>query len=394
MDRGPLACAALVGVAAGAAGVLTVQHFRQRPVSVKSRIFFGIDIGGTTLTIGLVDDTGSILGLVASEPLGDDHDPALIAGRLAVLARVVLKSASCDMRDVAGVGVCAPGLLDFDRGYVKAAANLRGWTEVPLCQLMADALGISRSLVVLENDGNTALLAELWIGAAKGKKDVVLLTLGTGIGAGIVCGGQLVRGSQGQAGELGHAILVPGGRPSAATGVEGIWEAYASATAVKARAADGPVPQGSHQGVGGVPASSSLHGLSTEALTCKAVFKQAAAGDAYAQSIVRDTAKYIAIGCINCCRSFDPEVILFTGGMADAGEQLLSQVKEQFAKHHWSIAPVTLKFDIALSPAHAGLIGAAYAACRACRSPYSHAPETLQVAQHIGHTGTTGGSAS
>jgi len=364
MERGPLTCAALAGAAAGAATVLAVQHFAARKC-IRSRMFLAVDIGGTTMTIGLVGDGGAVLGQVACESLGDDHDPRVITRRIADLARGVLKSASQDLKDIAGVGVCSPGLLDFERGYVKVAANLRGWTDVPLCQLIADALGIARSLVVLENDGNTALLAELWVGAAKGKKDVVLLTLGTGIGAGIVCGGQLVRGCKGQAGELGHAILVPGGRPSAATGVHGIWEAYASATAVAARAAEGWVPEGGHAGVGGVPTDSALHGLQKEALTCKEVFRQAAAGDAYAQRVVNDTAKFIAIGCINCARSYDPELVLFTGGMAEAGEQLLSKVREQFALHHWNIAPVTLEFNIAASPAHACLIGAAYAACRA-----------------------------
>jgi glucokinase len=264
--------------------------------------------------------------------------------------------------------VCSPGLLEYERGIVKAAANLP-WRDVPLTQLIADKLGVDRSSVVLENDGNTALLAELWVGAAKGKQDVVLLTLGTGIGAGIVCGGHLLHGHNGYAGELGHMILMPGGRPNAGTGVNGIWESYGSASAVRQRASEGLVPDGGHTGVGGVPTTSSLHPLTPTELNCKEVFKHAAAGDAYAKSIVRDTAKCLAIGSINCCRCYDPELILFTGGMAGAGEQLLEEVRAQFAlpEHHWNIAPVTLEFKIAASPAHAGLIGAAYAARRSMR---------------------------
>jgi len=369
MERGPLVCAALAGAAAATAGVLAVQALRQSKQHHQghvSRRFVGIDIGGTNLTVGLVDDEGNLLGKVSFEPMGDNKDARVITSRLAEMARDVLKSASCELRHVTGVGVCSPGLLDCARGVVKAAANLP-WKNVKLTQLLADALNISSAIVVLENDGNTALLAELWIGAAKGKKDVVLLTLGTGIGAGIICGGHLIRGCKGEAGELGHMILIPGGRPNAGTGVNGIWEVYASASSVAKRAVEGPVPDGGHTGAGGVPSSSSLHGLTTQALTCKEVFKQAAAGDAYAQSVVRDTAKALAIGSINCCRCYDPDVILFTGGMAEAGEQLLEQVREQFAlpEHHWSIAPVTLEFRIAAAPAHASLIGAAYAACRA-----------------------------
>lgn len=366
MERGPLACAALAGAAAGAVAVLALQR---RTGTVRHielpRYFLGIDIGGTTMTVGLVNERGEILGQVSSEPLGDNHDPQVIVNRIAQLAMGVLKSASCTLGEVAAVGVCCPGLLDFERGLVKAAANLRGWRDVALPQLLADALGIDRSLVVLENDGNTALLAELWVGAAQGKKDVVLLTLGTGIGAGVLAGGHLLRGHTSFATELGHMILVPGGRPNAATGVDGIWEMYASATAVRIRAGEGWVPDNGHIGVGGVPADSSLHG---QDVTCKLVFEKAAEGDVYARRIVQDTAKFLAIGSINCARFCDPELILFTGGMVGgaSGEQLLTEVREQFKLHHWSIQPVTLDFRIAAAPAHAGLIGAAYAALRSC----------------------------
>lgn len=147
-------------------------------------------------------------------------------------------------------------------------------------------------------------------------------------------------------------------RPSG-SGVDGIFEKYASATAVAERAAEG------RNGKGGIPSTSSLHELSPASATCADVFRKAAAGDVYAQEIVNDTAKYLAIGCINCCRCFDPEVILFTGGMANAGEQLLEKVREQFAIYHWNINPVTLEFRVADAPEHACLIGAAYAARRA-----------------------------
>lgn len=312
------------------------------------------------MAVGLVSDSGAVLGEVACEALGDDHDPAAVVGRIAQLVRMVLQSASYSLRDISGVGICCPGLIASEAGVVKAAANLRGWREVPLVALVANSLGMKESLVILENDGNTALLAELWVGAAKGKKDVVLLTLGTGIGAGVVCGGELLRGCKGEAPELGHAILVPGGRPNNATGVAGIWEMYASASAVADRAAEGLLPKNRRM-------YSSLCKVGQEALTCKDVFQHAARGDAYAQNVVEETAKFLAIGCINCARYYDPELILFTGGMAAAGEQLLEPVRRQFELHHWSIAQVTLEFRMAAAPAHACLIGAAYAARQALK---------------------------
>eukprot|EP00913_Durusdinium_trenchii_P019104 g17954.t1 len=161
------------------------------------------------------------------------------------------------------------------------------------------------SKVTLENDTNAALLAEAWTGAAAGIKHIVLLTIGTGIGGAIMCDGQLLRGSKGQAGEIGHSILVPDGRTFGGAGVSGIFEGYASCSAVAIRAREL------------MPPDSSLSKL--EAVECEDVFKHAAAGDSYATELVQETAKYLALGCINCCRFVDPELILFSGGMAEAG---------------------------------------------------------------------------
>eukprot|EP00434_Breviolum_minutum_P001781 symbB.v1.2.001576.t1/scaffold88.1/size340390/11 len=144
-------------------------------------------------------------------------------------------------------------------------------------------------------------------------KHIVLMTIGTGVGGAIMCDGRLLRGSQGQAGEIGHSILVPDGRPFGVAGVHGILEGYASASAVAIRAKEA------------LPPDSSLSTL--EAVDCKDVFKHAEAGDRYASDLVQDTARCLAIGCINCCRFVDPELILFSGGMAEAGEALLKEIR-------------------------------------------------------------------
>jgi len=256
---------------------------------------------------------------------------------------------------VAGIGVCTPGLLDVKTGVVASAANLKGWTNVPLTKILATTLGVDPTKVFLEQDGNAALLAELWVGAAKGQKNVVMLTLGTGVGGAILCDGNLLRGAQGGAGEFGHTILMPDGRWHGSSGVQGIFEGYASATAVVQRAKEGPLV-----------CSSSLSELPD--ITCFDVFDQAGKGDSYSQSVVSETARTLAIGCINCTRCVDPEMILFTGGMAQAGEQLFKEVREQYNKYHWNVSSMSVNLALAACGNSAGVIGAAYAAHRAiCR---------------------------
>lgn len=146
-------------------------------------------------------------------------------------------------------------------------------------------------------------------------------------------------------------ILVPDGRIHGSTGVPGILEGYASATSVALRAKEGDMPP-----------DSTLRACSP--VTCQDVFAHAKAGDKYAGHIVRETAKFLAIGCINVSRCFCPEVVLFTGGMALAGEELLGEVRTQYAQYHWNIAPLTVELRLAAVGNDAGVIGAAFVARR------------------------------
>jgi glucokinase len=337
----------------------------------SSRLFLGVDIGGTTISVVLVDDQGvprgSAPGVQAEvscddheipvwwEPLGDDHDPRSVCQRVRKLAEAALGTAGLVLTDLSGVGICTPGLMDVRSGIVRKAANLAGWQQVAVCDILSEVLDVDRRIVALENDTNAALLAEAWIGAAKGCENAVLMTLGTGIGGALLCDGRLLRGSRGQAGEIGHAILVPDGRTWGGAGVEGIFESYASASAVAARAKEGDGR------ADGMPKDSSLSQLLKPA-DCATVFKNAQAGDAYAKSVVAETARYLGIGCINCCRFVDPDVILLAGGMAQAGDFLIEQVRDAFAAYHWNIEPLRVEIKRATLGAHSGAVGAARAA--------------------------------
>lgn len=347
------------------------QHVRDTPTDLKramdsDRVFLGIDLGGTTINVGVVDDNGAILGgSVQSVPLGDDHDPKAVVLKMREQAEVALKAAGRSMSEVHGIGVCTPGLLNVKQGMVVAAANLRGWDKIPITRLVAEEMKIAENRVVLERDANTALLAEVWVGAARGRDNVVMLTLGTGVGGAILSDGNLLRGSTGAAGELGHQIMIPDGRSYGNAGVGGILEAYASAGSMAGRAVEG-----------GMPPSSSLQRCSP--ITCFDVFQHAKQGDEYASRLVTETAKAVAIGCINASRAFDCDMVVFTGGMAQAGEQLFAEVREQYQRHHWNIAPVRVELKVAEAGNNAGVIGAAYAARVAIKSEIQ-TPSTSQI---------------
>mmetsp|Transcript_65842 Transcript_65842/g.102792 ORF Transcript_65842/g.102792 Transcript_65842/m.102792 type:complete len:1073 (-) Transcript_65842:59-3277(-) len=325
----------------------------------KGEFFVGIDLGGTTISVGVVDDKAALHGEIASGKFGVECSPRETADRIHSLTKAAVHSAGVNLQDVTGFGICSPGLVDAVNGIVISTSNL-GWKNVPLRALVAESLGVDQSKVVLEHDASAALLAEVWAGAARGKRDVVMLTLGTGIGGAIMSDGHLLRGKDGAAGELGHMILVPDGREHGSSGVCGIFEGYASATAVAARAEESRIPP-----------NSSLRNCSP--ITCLDVFREAERGDLYAAQVVRDTARYLALGCINVTRCLAPETILFAGGMALAGEQLFEETRAQYARYHWNVAPVNTEMRIAELGNSAGLIGAAYASYSAAAKHQSDA---------------------
>eukprot|EP00929_Paragymnodinium_shiwhaense_P015989 TRINITY_DN12409_c0_g1_i6.p1 TRINITY_DN12409_c0_g1~~TRINITY_DN12409_c0_g1_i6.p1 ORF type:complete len:383 (-),score=88.92 TRINITY_DN12409_c0_g1_i6:263-1411(-) len=274
-------------------------------LTVGARYFVGVDIGGTTFAVTLVDERGAALGGVLQRDVGSDKSVGVVVASIAAAVKEKVSQAKDvlpdGLQDVAAVGLGMPGIHDTPK--------------------------------------------EVWVGAAKGAEDAVMLTLGTGIGGAIYTGGRLLRGANSMAGEVGHSIVEPGGRPNAPTGVRGIFEAYASGTAVGAIFQERLASQerNGHSGV-----------------TCADVFARASAGDVQAKVVVDETYERLGIGCIDLCRYVDPSVILLTGGMTLAGQSLLKGVQAAFLKHHWSIQEPHVKIAFAAVGNLAGAIGAAY----------------------------------
>lgn len=338
----------------------------------------GVDIGGTTVSGSVVNDAGDVTCDEAVE-IVDRSFEGVIELSVSLIHRL-LESAGIRLSNVRGIGIGVPGLLDLKAGVVKTIATF-SWRDAPLCAAIASALGDDSPRVVIENDANAAVLAEWWVGAGRGKgvEHMVMMTLGTGIGAGIICNGDVLRGFSDMAGELGHVIVENrNGRLSRGTGVRGVFEEYGSARAVAERAQEALAKEEEEEeGDAGEALRRFRQRFDgRQEVTAKEVFEAAANGDAFAGSLVDETARYLAIGCINICRILDPQLIVFTGGLAMAGDLLFDAIRAHFRELNWSIMEPTVEITGASAGNLAGTVGAAAAARLSLRRPSSHAGET------------------
>ncbi|MBA7616860.1 Glucokinase [subsurface metagenome] len=309
-------------------------------------IFVGIDLGGTNIKIGLFD---SELNLICktSKAIQADMGPQVIVDKIAQTTEKLLADNSLSFEQIEAVGIGAPGPSNITDGIVIAAPNLPLFKNTPLRKMLSERLG---KPVILENDANAACWAEFVLGAGKGAGDMVFFTLGTGIGGGIISSGKLLYGSADNAAELGHIIIYPDGR-KCACGQKGCVEAYASANSTAKRAAEA-IEAG---------AKSSLKKVLDEngEITCKDVYEHLAAGDELAKKITDETAKALAIVCINMLHITEPKRIVFAGGMIAAGDVLLNRIKDFFNENIWSLKKETVEIAFATLGEDAGIVGAA-----------------------------------
>ncbi|MEM9607900.1 MAG: ROK family protein [Actinomycetota bacterium] len=301
----------------------------------------GIDVGGTKSLGVVVDASGSVLA-ESRVPTPDGADELLamleaVIGELTELAG-----------DVAGVGVGVPGIVVAD-GRRRYAPNLVGADELPVRELLAERVDVP---VVVANDTDCAVWAEHSLGAAQGHSEAVLVTLGTGIGSGIIAQGGLQLGANGFAGELGHHIVQPAGR-LCSCGRRGCWETVASATALArmaAEAVEGGVTGALHSLAGGDP--SSLRG--------EQVTKAAREGDEGALAVIDEFTRWVGIGLANCVDLLDPSLILVGGGLVAEQELLLPRIRRHCRDHLFAAEH---RPEVAIEPAglgeRAGALGAA-----------------------------------
>lgn len=308
------------------------------------RFFLGLDLGGTTVKAGIVDPHGKLLSKV-TESTGPEKASAVVAAMVRAGQRAA-SEAGVPIKQVAAVGVLSPGQVVIEKGIVIRAANFPAWRNVKLRALVTKALGVPG---VMENDAKAAAYGEYWAGVGRNRKiqNLAIITLGTGIGGGVIHRGTIYHGSHGFATELGHMIVVPGGE-KCGCGQRGCFEMYASARNVGVRATKAL----------NAGRKSSL-ARETGVLTSINIEQHAKAGDPLAKEIWDQTCHTIALAAINAIHFFDPDTLVLGGGMSKSGSFLITPVMKHFHKLWWKMTPPTCKIEIAKLGSDAGMIGAA-----------------------------------
>jgi len=304
-------------------------------------VYVGIDVGGTGLKAGVVDQNGKIISKVSC-PTGVERGHEAVIADMAQLALKAIEQSGYTLDDVHSIGIGIPGVLDPRTNRVPFCTNL-GWHDVPVTELMQKVID---KPVFIDNDATVAALAESVAGVSSTVKDSIFLTLGTGVGGGVVLNHKIYSGTHGVGSELGHTIIVADGEPCTC-GNRGCWERYASATALIRMGTEAAAAH---------PESALNIGRT---LTAKDVMDAAKAGDPVALEVFDKYTTYLAIGMVNIINFMDPEVIAIGGGVSAAGEFLIKPIREKVAKMVFYKAMPYARIELATLGNDAGIIGAA-----------------------------------
>jgi glucokinase len=315
--------------------------------------YLGLDIGGSAIKAGVVDDDGAVLSS-HREPSVLDEGLEQGLMRLYAAADAVVADAGLTAADLTAVGVAAPGTMNIEAGIVYHPFNLPGWRDLPLARLVADHL---HRPTYLQNDANAAAFGEYWVGAAQGVSSLMLWTLGTGIGGGLIVNGQIWTGAHDHAGEAGHMIIQMDGGPRSAFGIDGSPELYSGAKAL-VRRCQAALESGQ---------PSRLHAMLREnqPLTPLLIAEAAAAGDALAESAIMESARALGVASVSVMHLLNPEMFLLGGAMTfgrhsqPLGRAFLERVKQEIRKRAFPIPAERTIVDYAALGGDAGFIGAA-----------------------------------
>jgi glucokinase len=305
------------------------------------KMTIGVDIGGTNIRAALVGEDG-VLGARIKFRTESEHGPDELIARLAEHLRGLIAQAP---GEVQGVGVGCPGPLSSTTGIVYEAPNLTGWVNIPLGDRLSEALGLP---IRVHNDANAATWGEFWLGAGRDAGTIVMYTLGTGVGGGLVIGGRLWTGPDDTAGELGHICIIPDGE-QCGCGAQGCLEAYASATAVARRARE--ALEGGRE--------SSLSRYPTEELTAHKVDHEADAGDALSIEILEQTAEYLGLAAAAMVNALNPDLVIYGGGMTAAKPWLFPVIERVIAERCFDAPANRVRVVAAELGDDAGIIGTA-----------------------------------
>ncbi len=311
-----------------------------------------VDIGGTKIITAIVSHDGHILAEGRCLTLADEGAQAVIV-RLFTAIDSLLEKNSMKPSQMGGISMAAAGAIDSDRGLITVSPNLPGWRDVPLVKMVRERYKVAGFLI---NDASAAALGEHRFGAGRGVNNLILLTLGTGIGGGIIINNELYLGACGSAGEIGHMVIDVNG-PECGCGNKGCLEALASGTAV-ARDAIKRISQGEKSSL------VEMVGSRVENITAENIGDAARNGDSLALDVFLRAGTYLGVGMANLVNIFNPEMIILGGGMVELGDLLFGPAKRVVAEKAFPISARAVRIVEAQLGNEAGIYGAAAFAFR------------------------------
>ncbi|MGG1686404.1 ROK family glucokinase [Pseudalkalibacillus sp. NRS-1564] len=313
----------------------------------EEKWLIGVDLGGTTIKLSFLDFYGEIISKWEI-PTDKSEAGRHITTHIARAIDDKMEEMNVSRKKFSGIGMGAPGFIEMDSGFIYHAVNI-GWRDFPL----KDKLEVETGLpVIIDNDANIAALGEMWRGAGDGARDLLCVTLGTGVGGGVITNGTIIHGTNGMAGEIGHITSIPDGGAQCNCGKTGCLETVASATGVVRIAMEKLM---SHQ-------DSVLYHIYQEKneITSRDIFEGADAEDPYAVEVVNNVTFHLGLAIANLANSLNPSKIVIGGGVSKAGDVLLTPLKKQFEKYALPRVREGADFAIATLGNDAGVIGGAW----------------------------------
>jgi glucokinase len=316
--------------------------------------FVGVDVGGTNIKAGVVTSTGRVLSSVIYPTEGEKGPEHGLATIRTAIEQAVANS-PVKMGNISAIGLATPGTLDLPNGIWMEPANLPTWRYIPIRKLIGEHFD---KPATLQNDANAAAFGEFWAGAGKGAHSLVLWTLGTGVGCGLIVNGQVVEGAHSHGGECGFIyVQMENGRPCA-TGMKGTLEAYVGASGFVTRCREALE-------AGAVSTVIRQRVSAGETLTPLLIATAAEQNDPLALQLIDDSARYMAIGTASLMHTIDPAVVLFGGNMTfgrnetELGRRFLQTIREEVRRLAFPVPGEKVLIDYASLGAQAGIVGAA-----------------------------------
>ena len=302
----------------------------------------GVDLGGTNVRTALLDTEGKILQK-RKEATNASEGWEKVVARLARTIEQQRADAVQQGHSVVSVGVGAPGIINVDKGVVVKSPNFPDWNNLPLKMELEQRLGLP---VCIENDANAAALGEMWHGAGQGVRSMILLTLGTGVGGGIILDKKIWHGADGMAGELGHMTLLPDGR-LCGCGNQGCLEMYASARGIVQSYCEA------------LERSALTSAQSRGTITSERVYQAARDGDELANGVMRDMGRMLGIGIANLINIFNPDMIVIGGGVKDAWQLFIGATHQEVMRRAFQVPAERTEIVPSMLGDDAGVVGAA-----------------------------------